>query len=71
MYLLTKCFILFVLIMIGNWFLSGAYIVPDFVNYTPQYEISKMIVMITSLTTFISLGLKLTKYIAYKFKLTR
>lgn len=71
MYLLTKCFILSVLIMIGNWFLSGACIVPGFIDYTPQYELSKMIVMITSLTTFITLGLKLNKYIARKFDLTR
>lgn len=71
MYLLKKCLILFSFIMIGNWFLSGACIISGFIDYTPQYELSKLIVMITSLTTFITLGLKLSNYISRKFYLTR
>jgi len=70
MFLLIRCCVLLFFIMIGSWFMSGTCIVSGFFNYVPKYEISRMVVMITSLMTFIKGGLKLNKYLISKFERT-
>lgn len=66
MFLLFKCVVLFVGLMIGFLFISGAGVTPVFFIYTPPVELSRLVVIISSLLSFVALSQKIIRYVAKK-----
>ncbi|PKH23825.1 hypothetical protein CIG19_10425 [Enterobacterales bacterium CwR94] len=58
---LLKNIVLFLSILIGFLFLSGAGIFPEFFIFTPSTELSKLVITISSLLAFVLLGRQIIK----------
>jgi len=69
-FFLFKNFVFFVFLMTGFLFISGAGVVAEFFIYTPPPELSKLVVIISSLLSFVALAHKVNSFLAKKYKVS-
>ncbi|WP_157178900.1 hypothetical protein [Pantoea sp. GM01] len=70
MLFLFKNLVLFIFLMAGFLFISGAGVISKFFIYTPPPELSKLVVIVSSLLSFVSLARKVSRYLARKHKMS-